>query len=302
MHEHTNLLRRIVFYKALIEAITVGYPTLQINKSKESLLNWYQGMNRRHVINGRPIHVEGVNDETTIESLTMEQVIRLFEIRYSDYFGFQHNMEHYIIGLRLAVKNDTRPMIRLAAAEARLIELQQLPTFTVWYKTASYDEDGERARGSNWHKDTCLPGDFASEKEYLAWVVEQDYDECWGFITDTDYQKMIADEHRHEMEAMCQQIMSAHKITQVDSEEFFMKLEELCEEQQGRFESELSGMEEDGLCGGFGMTIGQYHEDRNFVRGRKESNARQWDELRTYLNEKFPIFAAMMRQKQLVAV
>lgn len=181
---------------------------------------------------------------------------------------------------------------------ARLEELKKLPTFSVWYKSASYDEDSGRASESSWHQDTSLPGDFASELEYYAWVIEQEYDECWGFLTNTEYEKKMAEKKRHEMESMCQQIMRTHKIAQVDSEEFFLKLEELCETQQGRFDSEIEGMNEDGLCGGFGMTADQFIEDRNYVRMQKHNNAERWEELREYLNEKFPIFAAMMRQKQ----
>ena len=290
MHEHTNLLRRIEFYKTLVEAINISFPSLHTPTTKQNLLNWYH-------FNDHDRLIKSDLKDATIETLTIEQSMELIEACITYNFNFRHNRKEFMLGLRLAMKNDTRPITRLAAAEARLIELQQLPTFTVWYKSVGHDDDGGRSE-SRWHKDTCKPGDFASEKEYLAWIVEQEYEECWGFITNTEYEKKMEDKKRHEMEAMCAIIMKRENITQVDSEEFFNKVEELCESEDAGYKSELDGMKEDGLCGGFGMTVEQYFDDRNFVSGCRDSANQTWSELREYLNEKFPIFAAMMRQKQ----
>ena len=148
--------------------------------------------------------------------------------------------------------------------------------------------------------------EFANEPQFKKYCEEANEIEEGRsqFYTQIEYDKYLdkkkIDEdrkHRQLMESKCSILMKKFGIEQVDSMEFFEKLEEAAESEEAIWSEKLEGMNEDGLCIGMGVTVDQWYEERNYLSGRRGESNVAWGQLRDYLSEKFPIVAAEYRQQ-----
>ena len=146
--------------------------------------------------------------------------------------------------------------------------------------------------------------DFENEKQFIDYLTEtDDSDFASQFLSEKAHQKVLHTKelkkeaaHRRSMEQLVKEIMKKYHVDTFDSLETIAAIYFEEELQSEAWQDKLEGLKEDGLCIGWGVTIDQWCEERNFMRGRKEAIHATTGELIDYLEKEFPLLVAKFNQ------
>jgi hypothetical protein len=107
-------------------------------------------------------------------------------------------------------------------------------------------------------------------------------------MTLKDWEKQEFQKEAEHMEVVMANIIREHKLSTAFCGEFIAILLKKINAIQSDYDSQLQGMEEDGLCAGWGITPEQYFNDRDFVIGRRERDVSEYDILNA-MERHFPL-------------
>lgn len=129
-----------------------------------------------------------------------------------------------------------------------------------------------------WYGDSM--GDYDDQDRYCGPSVEfrmgtrEDFEDARDNIDEghvmlkADYERREFESEASSLEPKMAQIMRDHKLSTPFCGEFIAVVMKKVQEIQDNWQGQLDGMEEDGLCGGWGMTAEQYFNDRDYIQGR----------------------------------
>lgn len=112
--------------------------------------------------------------------------------------------------------------------------------------------------------------------------------DCCNLETFAEYEKRIESKKRHELEQAAQVRAARWGVSATDPE-FLDKLLEETENRLGQLRSYREGMQEDGLCIGYGVSSEQWYDEWNESQCDSDRASREADELLEYFEKYLPL-------------